>query len=100
MKIFDAAALSLNAGPPVNVQAIDINRYSATIMIDETKEIEFTADIAEFSITLSTQKKSLPDKKYRKFLPLFEYNLEQKFFKNIVLNTEETVKDYKIKISF
>lgn len=100
MKVFDAAAASLNASEHINVDAVDLNRYTASIMIDDTSSIDFTAEISEFSVDLSVDKTSFTQKEYEKFLSMFEYCLEQKFFKNIEFKTGETARDYKIKISF
>lgn len=100
MKVFDAAAASLNAATHINVEALDLNRYSATMLKDDTDEIQFIADLSESDIDLTLAKKFIPLKEYKKFLSAFEYNLEQKFFKNIELKTSESGKEYRIKISF
>ncbi len=100
MKVFDSAAASLNAAAHLSVEAIDINRYAAAMIRDNGTQIIITADLAEFEIILSIEKKFMILADYRKFLSTFEFNLEQRFFKNIDLVTNETGREYKIKISF
>ncbi len=100
MKIFDAAASSLNASAHINVEALDLNKYSAEISLQNAAVIKFTAVLDEYSLELFCTKDSLKYKDYARFLSRFEYNLEQMFLKNVRIESHETTKDYKIKISF
>jgi len=100
MKVFDAVAASLKAAAHISVEALDLNRYSATFIKPDASEMIFTADLTEYDITLSTPKHNMPVNEYRKFVPALEYNLEQKFFKNIELESADSAIEYKIKISF
>jgi len=100
MKVFSAAAASLNMSEDLNVAAVDINKYSALIKKNDTVEIEFIAELENSAIELTISKNSIPVKDYQRFLSNFEYNLEQKFFKNIQPVSTETGKEYRIKISF
>lgn len=98
-KIFDAAASALEASANVNIEAKDLNAFSAGITMENGSVIIFSAITGEYSMDLSLAKQSLNRREYTKFISRFEYNLEQKFYKNIRIEQQETSKDYKIKIS-
>ncbi|HPS58272.1 MAG TPA: hypothetical protein PK514_09215 [Spirochaetota bacterium] len=97
--IFDAAASALDASSNVIIEAKEPNTYSAGITMENGTVIKFTAIPGEYSLELSLPKESLERREYIKFMSRFEFNLEQKFFKNIKFDPQETSKDYRIKIS-
>ena len=99
-KIFDAAASALEASANVIIEAMDLNTYSAGITMENGSVVKFMAILGEYSIELSLPKESLEHREHLKFMSRFEYNLEQKFYKNIKFESQETSKEYKIKISF
>lgn len=99
-KIFYAAASALDASANVTVEALDLDTYTAGITLENGSLLTLTAVSGEYSIELSLAKESLKRREYIKFLSRFEYNLEQKFFKNIKFESREMSGEYRIKISF
>lgn len=99
-QIFNAAASALNGSSSLSIEAQDLDTYSADITIENGSVIKFTAILGEYTLELSVTKESIGGREYEKFMPRFEYNLEQKFFKNFKLEPFETSREYKIKISF
>ena len=99
-QIFNAAASALDAASNIDIKAQDTNRYSADITLENGSQVYFTASLEEYSIQLSLAKKSLERKDYNRFMSRFEYNLEQQFFKNFKLESQDSSKEYRIKISF
>ncbi len=98
-KIFDAAASALSASANVIIEALDLNRYSASVTLENGKIIIITAVTGEYQIELSIPVEALDNREYTKFLSRFEYTLEQKFLKNIRFEQHITTGEYRLKIS-
>lgn len=100
MKVLDIAALTLESESHINVTAKDLNRFTALIKSPEGKDIEFEVNLSEFSMELSVKKEIFDPKELQKWLTKFEYQLEQNFFKNIVIEKSDNSREFIIKIEF
>ncbi|HOP64312.1 MAG TPA: hypothetical protein PK358_01555 [Spirochaetota bacterium] len=100
MKVLDIAALTLGSESHIQVKNVDINRLEAVIKSTGGEDIRLDVFLRDFSMEISLKKDSLEPKKIKKWLPSFEYQLEQNFFKNIVIENSENSREYRIKIDF
>ncbi len=100
MKVLDIAALTLESESHINVTAKDLKRFTALVKSPEGKDIEFDVRLSEFSMELSVKKEMFDPKDLQKWLTKFEYQLEQNFFKNIVIEKSDNSREFIIKIDF
>jgi len=100
MKVLDIAALTMGSESHIQVKNVDINRLEAVIKSSSGEDICLDVFLRDFSMELSLKKDNLEPKKIKKWLPSFEYQLEQNFFKNIIIEDSENSREYRIKIDF
>jgi hypothetical protein len=98
MKVLDVAVQTLNISQQVEIQALDLSVFQAVITQPDGKKINVIINVKKFELEIVLQKDIFNEKEFIKWLMKFEYNLEQKFFKNISLSHSETKTDYRIKI--
>ena len=100
MKLLHIAAVTLETSTQIDLHTLDINYYNARLTRDDGSKIEIQLRVFDFEIELTLSNKIMNEKELLKWLPKFEYQLEQNYFKNIALTHSETNNEYKIKIVF
>ena len=100
MKVLDIAALTLESESHINVEALDLKKFKAVIKSPEGRDIDFYVNLSDFSMELSVKRDMFEPKQLQKWLAAFEYQLEQNFFKNIVIENSENSREFRIKIDF
>lgn len=100
MKVLDIAALTLEAGSHIELNALDLKLFKASLTREDGSVLSIILKINEYDLELSIDKEVLDKKQFQEWLTKFEFQLEQNFFKNISLERAESKNDYKIKILF
>lgn len=98
MKVLDIAALTLESNSHIEVDAVDLKIFNASVSRGDGSLIEIRMRVNDYDLELSLNKKAFNRKEFSKWLAKFEYQLEQSFFKNISIDLSETKNDYKIKV--
>lgn len=100
MKLLHIAANTLETSTQVDLNTLDINYYKAVLSRADRSNFEMLVRVHEFEIELAFSNKILTKKEMQKWLPKFEFQLEQNFLKNIEITQTESNNEYKLRIQF
>ncbi len=100
MKVLDIAAFTLETASHIEVNALDLKLFNASLSREDGSLIEILMRVNEYDLELTLNKKVLNRKDFRKWLTKLEYQLEQNFFKNISIEQTESKNEYKIRVQF
>lgn len=100
MKVIDIAAASLKPGTAPKVNAVDIQLYAAEVEISDNASVKFQIRIGDYNLDFTIEKDNLPSKEFSKWVKVFEYQLEQNFFRNIKVSFTENSDEYRMSVMF
>ncbi len=100
MKVLDIATFTLGTSSHIEFKALDLKLFSAVLTREDGSTFEILLRTSDYDLELSLNKTALNKKEFKKWLTKFEYELEQGFFKNIILKSSENKLEYKINIEF
>ena len=73
---------------------------AATIKLSDDSVININIRIGEYDLELTMNKNEFDSRKFKKWIKIFEYQLEQSFLKNIRLSYAENTDQYILNVSF
>lgn len=100
MKVLDIIALTLDMSSQYKIQAADLTIFNAVLSRPGGFKTEITIKIYSYDLEIYLKKNIFIEKDFDKWLNIFEFQLEQVFFKNIALTQSETKTEYRIKIAY
>ncbi len=100
MKVIDVIALTLETNSHIEVHALDLKLYRATLTRPDSTKIDFDVKVADFDIELSLEKEAISEREFLKWLPNFEFYLEQNFLTNVKIEKSENSTQHVVKIIF
>jgi hypothetical protein len=100
MKVLDIAAFTMETASHIEVNALDLKLFSASLSREDGSIIEILLRVNDYDLELSLNKKAFNRKEFQKWLTKFEFQLEQNFFKNISIEQSESKNEYRVKIMF
>ena len=102
LKVIDLMARTLKLDQHVDVSnpGEEFNIFSVTMTGINIESKECKIVVNEFDMDVFFKKTYFTEHDFDKFTSRFEYELEQTFFKNIEMDFDEDVVNYKMKIHF
>ena len=102
LKVIDLMARTLKLDQHVDVANPDkeFNVFAVEMkgINEDIKQCRLV--VRDFDMDLVFKKIYFTEQEFEKFISRFEYDLEQTFFKNIEMDVDEDVVNYKVKIHF
>ncbi len=105
MKVIDIISKTFGANKEVDLKATHDKRdktdkFDITMTLQDGSHFSYRIFLYRHELDVLLNKNSVDDKKFRKWVSSFEYELEQTLFLNIKLNISDEMNEYKVKVIF
>lgn len=100
MKVLETASFTLGTSATFDFSTLDLNMFKAVLTAEDGKKTEILMKVNSYHIELFIEKQAISSRDFTRWLPKFEFGLEQALYRNISIEHSESARDHIVTINF